>query len=172
MTKKASTRGGCSPFAVDVGGAYSNTITQVSALETLLNKLPMFGSPETGELVRKPRQPPRKIKKLRSDQQIDLVAAYCDGATIYELGDRFGIDRKTVSRILHRHKVPIRRQGLSPSQVAEASRLREAGWTLKRIADRFDASARTVARRLGDHPLRGTSTPGATTPPLDGRAHR
>ena len=28
---------------------------------------------------------------------------------MYELGDRFGIERRTVSNIVHRHEVPMRR---------------------------------------------------------------
>lgn len=39
---------------------------------------------------------------------------------MYELGDQFGIERLTVSNILHRHGVPMRRRGLSPDQVDDA----------------------------------------------------
>jgi hypothetical protein len=35
---------------------------------------------------------------------------------VYELGARFGVERRTVSNILHRHDVPMRRRGLSPDQ--------------------------------------------------------
>ncbi len=38
-----------------------------------------------------------------------MIARYQSGTTIYELGNQFGIDRKTVSRIL--------RRCLSPSDV-------------------------------------------------------
>lgn len=48
---------------------------------------------------------------------------YQAGATVYQLGERFGIDRRTVSVILHRHDVPMRRRGLSPHEVDEAVQL-------------------------------------------------
>jgi hypothetical protein len=121
---------------------------QVRALEDLLRKLPMPDSPETSQSPRKPRELPRKTPKLSTEGREALIAVYRDGATIYELADRFDIDRKTASRILHRHHVPMRRQGLSRAQAAEASELRAAGWTLKRIGDYFGVSARTVSRRL------------------------
>lgn len=35
-------------------------------------------------------------------------------------GGQFGIDRRTVSQILHPHGVPMRRRGLSPKQIAKA----------------------------------------------------
>jgi len=43
-----------------------------------------------------------------------LIRGYTAGATTYELGDQFGVDRRTVSAILHQHDVPMRRRGLSP----------------------------------------------------------
>ncbi|POM22789.1 Sigma-70, region 4 [Actinomadura rubteroloni] len=67
---------------------------------------------------------------------------------MYELGERFGIDRQTASKILQRAGVAIRRHGLSPEQVDEAVRLYEKGWSLARIGERFDVSDMTVQRRL------------------------
>ncbi len=58
-----------------------------------------------------------------------MVAGYQAGATVYELGDQFGIDRKTVSRILQRHNIPMRRTGLLPKQVDEATWLYQGGWS-------------------------------------------
>jgi hypothetical protein len=48
-------------------------------------------------------------------------------ATTYELGARFGIDRRTVSAILHRHGVQMRRRSLSASQVDDAIHLYTRG---------------------------------------------
>ncbi|WP_232376566.1 hypothetical protein [Amycolatopsis aidingensis] len=49
-----------------------------------------------------------------------MIADCRSGATVYELGDRFGIERRTVSTILHRHGVPMRRRSLSPDQIDHA----------------------------------------------------
>jgi len=54
---------------------------------------------------------------------------------VYELGARFGIDRRTVSNILHRHGVPMRRRGLSPDQVDDAIHLYHLGWSLTRVGN-------------------------------------
>ena len=58
------------------------------------------------------RPKPRRARQLDQDQVQKLIRGYATGAAIYELGDRFGIDRRTVSAILHRHDVPMRRRGL------------------------------------------------------------
>jgi hypothetical protein len=47
---------------------------------------------------------------LDTAQVQQLIASYRSGSTVYELAEVFGIERRTVSAILHRHDVPIRRQ--------------------------------------------------------------
>jgi hypothetical protein len=62
------------------------------------------------------RPKPRRARQLDADQVQELIAGYQAGATGYELGDRFSVERRTVSNILKRHDVPMRRRGLSPSR--------------------------------------------------------
>ncbi|HEX3784271.1 MAG TPA: hypothetical protein VHX38_31825 [Pseudonocardiaceae bacterium] len=90
------------------------------------------------------------VTHLDVDQEQELIAGYDAGRTVYELGEQFGIDRKTVSRILHRHDVPMRRRGLSPEQVDEAVRLRAEGWSTYKISIKMGTDQRTVQRRLGE----------------------
>ena len=89
------------------------------------------------------------------DQAKQVIAGYQAGATVYELGNQFGIDRKTVSRILQRHNIPMRRTGLRPEQVDEATRLHQSGWSTAQIAEHLDSTQRTVQRRLAE---RGITT--------------
>ena len=89
------------------------------------------------------------------DQAKQVIADYRADSTVYELSDQFGIDRKTVSRILRRHDVPMRRTGLFPHQVDEAAGLYENGWSTAQIAEQLDTTQRTVQRRLAE---RGSTT--------------
>ncbi|PXY28297.1 hypothetical protein BAY60_10315 [Prauserella muralis] len=91
---------------------------------------------------------PRRARQLGSEQVVQLIADYQSGATVYELGDRFGIERRTVSNILHRHGVPMRRRGLSEDQIDKAVQLYNQGWSLARISARMDVDKWTVRQRL------------------------
>ncbi|WP_409491005.1 helix-turn-helix domain containing protein [Amycolatopsis sp. cmx-11-12] len=93
----------------------------------------------------------RGVQQLGSEQVEQLIADYQSGATVCELGDRFGIERRTVSNILHRHGVPMRRRGLSPEQVDDAIHLYKLGWSLSRIGTGMSVTADTVRKRLLEH---------------------
>ncbi|OLT41638.1 hypothetical protein BJF85_04190 [Saccharomonospora sp. CUA-673] len=130
---------------MEVGGAYSNTKDQVSALETLRMKLPDLATPSQPTPK---RTKPGRTRRLPDDLVQQLIEGYKSGATVYELGDQFGIERRTASAILHRHGVPMRRRGLSEEQIDDAARLYQQGWSLARIAARMDVAAGTVRQRL------------------------
>lgn len=108
---------------MDLGGPYYNTKTQVEALETLIQKLP-----DTTTTAQPPvkRPKPRRARQLDADRIAELITGYQTGSTVYELAARFSIERRTVSTILHRHHVPMRRRGLSPDQVETAVHLYQA----------------------------------------------
>ena len=114
---------------MDLRGGYYNLKDQVRALEQLRGKLSSLCAPEPTPAK---RDRPRRARQLGADQIEELIAGYQSGATVYELGDRFGIERRTVSNILHRHGVPMRRRGLSPDQVDDAIHL-DLGWSLARV---------------------------------------
>ncbi|MGH8904876.1 MAG: helix-turn-helix domain-containing protein [Egibacteraceae bacterium] len=125
---------------MELPGAYYNTEHQVSELESLIKKLPDASGP-----LRPARRDrlPGSARQLDSQQVQELITCYQAGATVYQLGDQFGVDRRTVSRILHRHNVPMRRRGLSPGQISEALRLYEQGWSLARIGERMGVDPTT-----------------------------
>jgi DNA-directed RNA polymerase specialized sigma24 family protein len=90
----------------------------------------------------------RTMPRLKPDRVQTLVTGYEGGATVYELAAQFRIDRKTVSRILHRERVPMRMTGLSSEQVDQAHKLYDDGWSLAQIGELMQVDARTVHRRL------------------------
>lgn len=130
---------------MDLGGTYYNTKPQVEALETLLQKLPGPTDPAPPRIG---RPKPRRARQLDADQVQELIARYKAGATVYELGDRFGIERRTVSNILRRHEVPTRRRGLSPEQVDDAIHLYNLGWSLARVGGHLGVDHTTVLTKL------------------------
>jgi hypothetical protein len=69
---------------------------------------------------------------------------------VYELGDWFWIDRRTVSKTLKRCGVAMHRRGPSPEQVDEAVRLYEVGWFLARVGEWIGIDPTTVLDRLRD----------------------
>jgi len=140
---------------VDLGGAYYNPKDQVRALEQLREKLPSLDIPEPTSTK---RDRPRRARQLGDEQVQQLIAGYQSGATVYELGDRFSIERRTVSNILHRHGVPMRRRGLSPEAVDDAIHLYNLGWSLARVGECLGVDHTTVLNKLRERgvPTRDT----------------
>jgi DNA-directed RNA polymerase specialized sigma24 family protein len=128
-----------------------NPCTQLAALEALLRKLPKVTDPVPRRLD---RDLPNRAKQLKEAEAEAVVRAYQAGATVYELGRRFGIHRTTVSDILHRQGVAMRMGGLSSRQVDEAVKLYEEGWSLARIGKRLGVSDGTVRSRLVERGVR------------------
>ena len=140
---------------MDLGGTYYNTNSQVEALETLLRKLPDPTTPAPPPID---RPKPGRARQLDTDQIQKLITGYQTGATVYELGARFGIERRTVSNILYRHDTPMRRRGLSPDQVDTAIHLYNLGWSLVRLGAHLGVDHTTVLTKLRERgvPTRDT----------------
>ncbi|MBF6215592.1 hypothetical protein IU487_31850 [Nocardia puris] len=137
---------------VDLGGPYYNPETagrnperQLVALENLIQKLPDPTTPAS-PTVERPK--PQRARRLDAAEVAELITGYQSGATVYELADRFGIERRTVSNILHRHEVPMRRRGLSPDQVHTAIHLYKLGWSLARVGNHLGVNHTTVLAAL------------------------
>ena len=146
---------GLSP-AVDLPGAHYNTSLQVRKLEALVKRLPTTRSPSSHS----PKQrKPRRARQLSSEQVQELTTAYQAGCTVYDLAERFKINRKTVSSLLRRAHVQIRGR-LTPEQVDEAAQLYAAGWSLARIGVKLDTTANTVRARLLERGVRTRDTQG------------
>jgi DNA-binding MarR family transcriptional regulator len=105
---------------------------------------------EAGRLepwVEPEEQPVQQLRRLSVDEISDLVAGYRDGQTVFQLGSRFGINRKTVGAILKRQGVSTSK-GVPQEDWPELSRLRAEGWKLRALAERFSVEADTVSRTL------------------------
>jgi lambda repressor-like predicted transcriptional regulator len=76
------------------------------------------------------------------------VAAYQAGSSVYELAKRHRIDRKTVSIILERQRVPRRYRLIEGELLAEAIKAYENGDSLATLGDRMGVSPYTIRRAL------------------------
>ncbi|GAC69418.1 hypothetical protein [Gordonia soli] len=84
-----------------------------------------------------------------SPAQVDeLVGLHEAGATLVELGEQFGVHRRTAAAHLVRRSVPIRRRGLKESHLAEAVDLYAGELSLMEVGLRFGVSQQTVRRAL------------------------
>jgi predicted DNA-binding protein (UPF0251 family) len=48
-------------------------------------------------------------RRLTPVEELEAIDAYRSGLTVYEVGEKFGIHRTTVSAIMQRHGVKMRR---------------------------------------------------------------
>ena len=131
---------------MEVGGAYSNTKNQVSALQQLLDQLSEGGRGRAEYQSQHARA--GRARQLDEHQVQQLIQGYEAGATVYELATTFDIGRNTVCRLLHRHGVTLRRRGLSTEQITHAAELYTHGQSTTELAPRFGVDERTLCRAL------------------------
>jgi hypothetical protein len=103
---------------------YPDRETTVVLREALSNTSPLLAaarfldSKETWRKLPPREMPDRRSKhhqvRLGPGKEQPVIDAYLSGKTVYEVGAEFGIHRTTVSAILQRHGVPLRRQKKRP----------------------------------------------------------
>lgn len=86
-------------------GASADMKGLVKALDILIARLPRPDTPE------RPRRkiPRESIHQLRSEQIEAIVRDYAAGMTMLQIGERYNINRQTVSKALRREGVVLRR---------------------------------------------------------------
>lgn len=77
-----------------------------------------------------------------------MAAAYVQGATLSELANRYGLNRRTVSSIVTRAGVPTRYRHIGPSELSQALREYQSGKSLASVAGPLGVSANTVRSAL------------------------
>ncbi len=93
-------------------------------------------------------QSPRRLrqsqKRLTSEQTDRMCQKYRNGATVYELGREFGIDRHTVAVRLKKAGVKMRLQSPTSKEIDEMVKLHEFEDSVASIASRIGYSTNTV----------------------------
>lgn len=140
---------------VELLTAYANRADVLAALGNT-----MSGVVSRRGVVRVPDEAPARHRRLSSDQLSELVARYEDGATVYELGERFGLNRKTIAEVLRREGVRLRYRSIEPEDHGEVIRLYESGLSLVAVGEMFGVNAGTIRAILRQHdvPRRAVGT--------------
>jgi hypothetical protein len=127
---------------VELVHPYSNLLART---ETML-QLPVKAT-----ATLRPREQPASRQahvRLEPHQANALARAYRSGKATKELATLFGVRRATVTAVLQRLGVEPRQIGLSDEQVAEAPRRYPEGWSLARLAERYNVDDMTMRRYL------------------------
>ena len=90
----------------------------------------------------------RLDRRLSAETIAELVQAYCDGASTPELERRYALGHASVIRILHRHGVTMRNEGLADRNIPTAAELYRSGNTLAQLGKQFEISPNAVRRAL------------------------
>jgi hypothetical protein len=90
------------------------------------------------------RTPKAVHRRLRPTQVEELVIGYKTGSTVYQLAERFRINRGTVSKLLEREGVARRGRPLSPAHVEQATELYATGLSLVNVGKQLGCDGSTV----------------------------
>jgi transposase len=127
---------------VELGASYSNREADVARLR--LARM-AAETPRPAEGSRKPGQHQRRLSMT---EVAELIKEYERGVMVKELAERFGVHRVTVTALLQRQGVEIRKTGLVPEVIPVVARMYSQGWSCARLVDLFDVDASTVWRAL------------------------
>lgn len=99
--------------------------------------------------ARKAPAAPRALRyRLSPADREALVADYQRGAYSTDLTLRYGLSKGSVLAILHGSEGPVRRQAMTPEQIARATNLYGEGLSLAAVGTRLGLGASTVGRAL------------------------
>lgn len=77
-----------------------------------------------------------------------LVADYVSGLSASQVADKYGVSLTTVLDRLRKAGVTRPLGKVTPEDVVEMARLRQAGWTYREIGERYGVTRHAVAMRL------------------------
>jgi transposase len=112
-----------------------------------------------------PGVPMGRRPKLQG-QEAEIIAAYAAGASTIELGERYGVTKKVIGRIVSGAGIlrqPHKPKATTPEQDAEmVERYRSDPnrWTMTALADEYGCGRRTVGRILRAAGVEVDSKPG------------
>jgi len=103
------------------------------------------------------RSLPQAYQPFKLSQRFDaatvaaIIAAYEDGATAKKLAKHYGVARSSITRLLHRHGVAVRRQSPTDADRQRIVNLHTAGHSMTDVAERLGWSVSTISRVVRAH---------------------
>lgn len=109
------------------------------------------GHAYTGVRARDTPSVPRTHRKLNETERVELVILFGKGASLHELGRRYGIHPQTAQQHLLRAGIVVGQLGSRVDLATRREILQQhrTGHSAQDIADKVDVSLSTVARILG-----------------------
>jgi hypothetical protein len=123
---------------VEILGGYSKRTDVLDKVRRIL-RLPTDPAAELRDVPDRQRH-----RRLRPEEQAEVVARYQAGESVYALADAFSIRRQTISATLGRHGVRRRYNLLCDSDVQRARELYESGLSLVDVGAALGVSSKTV----------------------------
>jgi transposase len=132
---------------VDPRGRNANRFYQ--EFLSLVELLPLLKSPSPR--IRQSVQNRKQGQtRLEAEAVSELIQRYQAGETVYQLSEEFDVHRQTVSAILKRSGVRLRRSRLRENEVNRAIELYARGLSLVQVAGQIGRTASTIRRVLRD----------------------
>lgn len=123
---------------VEILGGYSKRTDVLDKVRRIL-RLPTDPATELRDVPDRQRH-----RRLRPEEQAEVVARYQAGESVYALADAFGIRRQTISATLDRNGVRRRYNLLCDSDLQRARALYESGLSLVDVGTALGVSSKTV----------------------------
>lgn len=91
---------------------------------------------------------PKPLRRLSPDEVQDLLNRYQSGETMVQIGDRYGINRRTVSTYLQKAGLHSRHQTMDDEKIARSIDLYNSGLSLVAVGAQLGIDRATVRRAL------------------------
>ena len=137
-----------------VQGSHTDTLVVLARLfsnstpPALTRALAAYEDIDVVEKRARPERSQRRAVRLTPTQITGLVDRYNAGATVYELGEAFGVHRTTVAEHLKRAGHTLRRQPPSQATVKKMVKLYDAGFSLVNVGSQLGFDAETVRTHI------------------------
>lgn len=90
----------------------------------------------------------RSQPRISEEVGYQIVKGYESGKTVYELAAAHGCHRATISAVLKRNGVTVRRTSPTPEEMSEMVSLYRSGLSLAKVGDQLGVHATTVLAQL------------------------